>query len=193
MTPCVIDWSLVVGVLQFLAIAVTGGGAVWVAGRQLSRFNDNERTRNTVEVLRDADKVHHSRWGDVSVEEAIASVVDLSRDDGNLRRFKAIGAKAMGGRLAGETGDNRTFYKTQRAHAIIVNNYFVLVADLLFRGLLDKDLTLNQLSTNVWEAYDAVAALEDPMLDLQLFRRLADEARTYDAKRPKPDSTPPSR
>jgi hypothetical protein len=68
--------------------------------------------------------------------------------------------------------------------SMIASNYCTMLADLLNRGLVDRQLLLDKLCLFIYSTFDAVGALGDADWNLSLFGALAAEARAFDQAMP---------
>jgi hypothetical protein len=187
MNLCGIDWGFVGIWAQVVAIAATGGLAVWVANRQLTAyneqlraFNDNERMRTSLKVLDDLYQRVPMRQYSVSPYEAISQVQGIADDPATLAHYREEAQAAANRTL---TMPQLEQHDGRRINGVIASNYFVTMADLLQRNLVDEKFILEKLCTLIFRTYDGVIAMGDlaTSANLRSFASLASKARAFDA------------
>jgi hypothetical protein len=164
-------------------VLLTGGGAIWVAWRQLRTLNsqlraanDNERMRTSLKML---DEIRERvPFHDVLVSpyEAISWIAGIAKDPERLAEYHAAShASANNTPMDDERKANRA---RSYAYAIIAQNFFVILGDLVERNLVDKQFVLEKLSFLITDTFDNIGAMGNPPVT-QMFSRLAAKARDY--------------
>ncbi len=171
------DWNIVVGFLQFLAIAVTGGLAVRVASKhfsaltkQLKATNETERARIALHYIADfrQGKYQIGIGGPLGVHEITP--------DRAFRLCRSLLSDEETMRLAIVEGKDPALRYFILQVASVVYNFCAQTSQLIWKGSLDEDILLDLLWGEILLADEAlqklaVAAPElTPRLDTVPFR-----------------------
>jgi hypothetical protein len=169
-TWCTVAWGDVAEYLQFAAIVITGGAAVFVANRQLSAYNfelrkktETERLQLTLKVLDDLFAANPISIGVTSSPWTSLGVIEQAMHY-HRRQYDDSLAAWLAGKLLDET--DLTFMRDAFTNAAVLLNYFALVEALLVRDLVDSKLLLEKLGSIVRKSMAYVKSMRVPGLNL---------------------------
>lgn len=152
-------WASLMTGLATMMLCAVGVVAAVIAWIQLSRFNDNERVKNTLSLVRDYTDIQHyyddGSGTPRSMTIALAVPV-VSETANNLKHYNALRST-----VRSEAGDPKQIAEYSRRYnaVIICCNFFGGVQNLAERGLIDKTLFFDFFSTMLDDVHQAISAI----------------------------------
>lgn len=175
--------------VQAVFVGATGAAAVYVANRQLSAFNKNERVRNTLKVLDDCRRPTTLRDLTISPLNAAVMVNQVADNPAERDLFERLSrARSQGQYNPHEL--SRVKWASEVDYSIaITRNFCIDLLDLIERGLVDEAMILRKLSGIIIKAGASMEALNDGTLSLAAVAKLAAMARDRAAREPNDGAT----
>lgn len=175
---CTVDWAAL-GIWVQAAVLAVGARIAYV---QLSRFNDNERVKNTLDLQ---GRFHATTSylsilkGTLQTTTIASAMVQLSQAGANIPRWTALRTAVFDNTAS----QQQKLDREQTFNAIVLAlNFFAWAGNLDKRNLLDSALFLDMFGDLVAQVYDygadlSVAEENKFARTLADFKALADKSR----------------
>jgi hypothetical protein len=174
---CTIDWAALAAWVQAVILAI----AAVIAYVQLNRFNDNERVKNTLALVKGYNEPisYRSTAGQLHTTTVASAMMDLANAQRNILEYKAVRDAAIAKKATPEQATER---ERRFNSIVIVLNFFASAGTLYKRKLLDNALFLDSFGDTVSRIFDwgaSVSAVEQGRFDkaLRNFEALAKESK----------------
>ena len=150
------DWA---GWAQVVVVAATGFAAVFVADRQLTAFNNNERFRNSIKVIDDFRTPAELFGQKVAPMDAAFEIQFVASTPTAVHKYKMIFERANYNGLP--ASDVEWFKKTHALSSIVVN-YYLDLGDLLDRNIVDNGYVMSKIAAFFPPTYAALLKIGYP-------------------------------
>lgn len=146
---CTIDWSALALWAQAIILAV----GARIAYIQLKRFNDNERVKNTLSLVRDYNEIspYRTRDGVIHTMTISSALIELAAIGQDIPQWSKLRDDVLHGRATPGQGVER---ERMLDAVVMCLNYFSSAGTLDKRKLLDTDLFLDMFCKILGSAFD---------------------------------------